>query len=234
MRIAGICPIVFMVTKGFYLPCLSHRLERGEWTAMKMRKVLHGAQASRPHFLRLLTLCAFFAAGIIAGQLIGPPLLKDGGSELTEYLQSYAGVASELTAEPLSLLRVLAAYFRVPLLLLLLGFCTFGAVMIPVVCAVQGFLLSFAVSCFAAAYGSSGLMLTLAAFGVRAAILLPCVLLIAQWAFDRTVCRLQGEKAAPGGGRRRLFLCFVLLLVGTVLELAVVPRLIALALGSGS
>ena len=93
---------------------------------MKMRKVLHGAQASRPHFLRLLTLCAFFAAGIIAGQLIGPPLLKDGGSELTEYLQSYAGVASELTAEPLSLLRVLAAYFRVPLLLLLLGFCTFA------------------------------------------------------------------------------------------------------------
>ena len=109
-----------MVTKGFYLPCLSHRLERGEWRAMKMRKVLHGAQASRPHILRLLTLCAFFAVGIVAGQLIGQMALRDSGSELTEYLQSYAGIAAEITAEPVSVLRVLAAYFRVPLLLLLL------------------------------------------------------------------------------------------------------------------
>lgn len=199
-----------------------------------MRKVLHGAQASRPHILRLLTLCAFFAVGIVAGQLIGPMALRDSGSELTEYLHSYAGIAAEITAEPVSVLRVLAAYFRVPLLLLLLGFCTFGAVLIPVVCAVQGFLLSFAVSCFAAAFGSGGLSLTLAAFAVRAAILLPCALVIAQWAFDRTVSRLQGEKAATGGGQRHLFVCFALLLTGAVLELAVVPRLIALALGSGS
>lgn len=80
-----------------------------------------------------------FAAGIIVGQIAGPAVLRDSGSELTEYLQSYAGAASQLTAEPVSVLQVFAAYFRVPLLLLLLGFCTFGAVVVPVVCAVQGF-----------------------------------------------------------------------------------------------
>lgn len=232
MRIQENCPIVFMVTKGFYLPCLSHRLERGEWTAMKMRKVLHGAQASRSHILRLVTLCAFFAAGIIVGQIAGPAVLRDGGSELTEYLQSYAGAASQLTAEPVSVLQVFAAYFRVPLLLLLLGFCTFGAVVVPVVCAVQGFLLSFAVSCFAAAFGSGGLALTLAAFGVRAVLLLPCVLMIGQWAFDRTLSRLTGEKPSEVS-RRPVFVCFALLLLGAVLELSVVPQLITLALSSG-
>lgn len=199
-----------------------------------MQKVLHRAQASRPHTLRLVTLCAFFAVGIIAGQCVGAAALQENGSELTEYVQGYIGAASVYPVEPVSVLRTFAAYFRVPLLLLLLGFCTFGAVVIPVVCTVQGFLLSFAVGCFASAFGRSGFLLTLAAFGVRSAVLLPCALLIGQWAFERAICRLQGEKAAPTIGRQRVFLCFLLLLLGALLELTVVPRLITLAIGQGS
>ena len=122
-----------------------------------------------------------------------------------------------------------AAYLREPAVIFLLGFCTFGAAVIPLVCLWQGFTLSFAVACFAASLGRDGVLLSLAAFGIRGVILIPCTLLTAQWAFDKALARLLGEKAAPSR-RGPLAACLALLLLGTVLEVTAVPRLFALLL----
>lgn len=61
--------------------------------------------------------------------------------------------------------------------------------------------------------------------------MLPCTLLVAQWAFDKTLCRLRGESAAGTAAQRwRLIGCFIVLILGAVLEMTVVPRLFTLAL----
>ena len=195
---------------------------------MKLRKVFHKAPASSARIPRLLTLCAFFAAGIVAGQVAQHAVT---GGELADYLRSYAGMVAENGAAQASLLRVSVAYLREPTIIFLLASCSFGAVAIPLVCAWQGFTLSFAVACFAGSLGQEGVLLSLAAFGLRSVVVLPCTLLVAQWAFDKTLCRLRGESAAGTAAQRwRLIGCFIVLILGAVLEMTVVPRLFILAL----
>ena len=112
-------------------------------------------------------------------------------------LRRYAGLVAESGPTQASLPMAAAAYLREPAVIFLLGFCTFGAAVLPLVCLWQGFTLSFAVACFAASLGRDGVLLSLAAFGIRGVILIPCTLLTAQWAFDKALARLLGEKAAP-------------------------------------
>lgn len=195
---------------------------------MKLRKVLHRAQASQPRISRLLLLCAFFAVGIVGGQLV-PRTTVSG--ELAEYVRGLAHLTAQNDTIKASLLGVAAAYLREPAVLFLLSFCAFGTVLIPLVCAWQGFTLSFAVACLANGLGRDGFFLSLAAFGIRAIILLPCTLLIAQWALERALLRLQkngGDSTALW--RRRLLLCLMLLVLGIVLEAMLVPQLFSLAL----
>lgn len=189
---------------------------------MRLRKVFHRAQASQPQIPRLLMLCAFFAAGIIFGQIAQTAVAS---SELAEYLRHYAGWLAQDGMTGVSFWQVVVSYLREPLAVLLFGFCTFGAAVIPLVCAWQGFTLSFAVACFSASFGSSGILLSLAAFGVRSVILLPCTLVLARWALDRALCRLRGEASPQTGPWWLLPGCCILLTLGTVLEMTVVPRL---------
>ena len=201
---------------------------------MKLCKVFHRAQASPSHPLRLLMLCAFFAVGIIVGQVIQYAVGSDGNTELAAYLRGYAGmIAEQETVVSSSAIQVAIAYFRGPLLLFLLGFCTFGAVAIPLVCGMQGFILSYAVACFAATLGYQGVPLSLAAFGLRGVVTLPCSLIIAQWALDKTIQRLKGEPfAGSAAQRRRLTACFFILALGAILEIILVPKFFLLILGS--
>ena len=195
---------------------------------MKLRKVFHKAPASPARIPRLLTQCAFFAAGIVSGQVVQHTVT---GGELADYLRAYAGMVAENGATQASLPRVMAAYLREPVIIFLLGSCSFGAIAIPLVCAWQGFTLSFAVACFAGSLGQEGVLLSLAAFGLRSVVVLPCTLLVAQWAFDKTLCRLRGGSAAGTAARRwKLAGCFIALFLGAVLEMTVVPRLFVLAL----
>ena len=91
---------------------------------MKLRKVFHKAPASSARIPRLLTLCAFFAAGIVAGQVAQHAVT---GGELADYLRSYAGMVAENGAAQASLLRVAVAYLREPTIIFLLASCSFGA-----------------------------------------------------------------------------------------------------------
>ena len=195
---------------------------------MKLRKVFHKAQAPQPRIARLLLLCAFFAAGIMGGQLAPR---GTAGEELAEYARGLAALATE-NSMVAALPSVAAAYLREPVLLFLLSFCGFGAAVIPLVCAWQGFALSFAVACLAKSLGQEGFFLSLAVFGIRGAILLPCTLLVAQWALDRSLSRLRRQKTDEDTAfwRRRLAVCLILLLAGVALEAMLVPKLFSLAL----
>lgn len=127
---------------------------------------------------------------------------------------------------PRRFLQIVWAYVRYPAAVFLLGFTAWGVLFIPLVCAAQGFFLSFAVQCFASAMGRQGVALALAALGLRCLFVLPCLLMIASDGFA-AAWRLAERQKPEVRDRRRLVICVFVLLTGTVAECALVPRLFA-------
>ena len=112
----------------------------------------------QPPKARLYILCLFLAAGILAGFLAGRTVASEDLLSLSRYVTGYARLNAE---EPRSagLWQVLWTYLRYPAAALLLGCTAWGVMLIPLTCAAQGFFLSFAVQCFAAALGKQGVVL---------------------------------------------------------------------------
>ena len=158
----------------------------------------------RPYFL-LAASYGFFCYDPVNRPLVGVLL----GATAVSWLCGL--IIGKVKAKPV---RVLA------LLVTVLGFCgAAGAALILPVLAAEGFFLSFSAGCFAAALGRSGVLLALAAFGVRCLIVLPCSIYPAM---------LVGER----NRWRKLAVCGALLLLGMALELTLVPRLVQWALGT--
>ena len=172
--------------------------------------------------LRIPVLSAFTLLGIVTGQIAGHCVSAEHLEELGSCLSAYA-----LTQT--SAWRLLAVYLQWPLAALLLGYCTLGVGLLPLLCGVEGFLLSFAVSCFCALLGRRGILLALAALGVRALVLLPCGLIASDWAFSRACRMVSGEKLTHTVPLR-LLACGAILFLGIGLEFFFSPGWIAKAL----
>ncbi|MBD9203738.1 MAG: hypothetical protein EGQ29_04005 [Clostridiales bacterium] len=179
----------------------------------------------QPPKARLYILCLFLAAGILAGFLAGRTVASEDLLSLSRYVTGYARLNAE---EPRSagLWQVLWTYLRYPAAAFLLGCTAWGVMLIPLTCAAQGFFLSFAVQCFAAALGKQGVVLALAALGLRCLFTIPCLLTIAADSFACAWRRAERQKPEVRD-RRSVIICVFVLLTGTVAECALVPRLFA-------
>ena len=113
----------------------------------------------------LLALSLFFAFGVFLGQAVFEYTTGGTAQELERYVSDFLLLeeAGELTSQ--AVFSTLVLYFRYPLLALLFGFTAFGVVLLPGLTTVFGFFLSFAVSCFTAAFGKEGTLLAFAVFG---------------------------------------------------------------------
>ena len=178
-----------------------------------------------PPRTRLYILCLFFAAGMLAGHLACRAVPSDDLTALRSYVMGYAQLSSEERGCA-GLAQVVWVYFRYPAAAFLLGFTAWGVMLIPLVCAAQGFFLSFAVQCFAAALGKQGVVLALAALGLRCLFTIPCLLTIAADSFACAWRRAERQKPEVRD-RRSVIICVFVLLTGTVAECALVPRLFA-------
>ena len=181
--------------------------------------------AIQPPSARLYILCLFFAAGMLAGFFAQRTLSAEDLTALSEYVSGYAQLTAE-RRQSAGLWQLLWAYGRWPAAAFLLGCTAWGVMLIPLVCAAQGFSLSFAVQCFAAALGRQGVALALAALGLRCLFVTPCLLVIASERFAGAWRRAEHQKPEPPDGRR-LLACVFVLLTGTVAECALVPRFFA-------
>lgn len=179
----------------------------------------------QPPKARLYILCLFLAAGVLAGFLAGRTVAPEDLLSLSRYVTGYARLNAE---EPRSagLWQVLWTYLRYPAAAFLLGCTAWGVMLIPLTCATQGFFLSFAVQCFAAALGKQGVVLALAALGLRCLFTIPCLLTIAADSFACAWRRAERQKPEVRD-RRSAIICVFVLLTGTVAECALVPRLFA-------
>jgi len=169
------------------------------------------------------------------GQAFSSAAAETTGQELTTYLRGYLSLEPELSGR--TAVSALVLYFRYPLLALLLGYSSIGVILLPMTAAAFGFFLSFSVCCFAAAFGSDGVLLALAVFGVRCLISLPCFFLLAVSAWENSAAL-----ASFGRGRRtasvhrgrfywqRTGLCTAALLAGACFEWFCSPWLLRLVL----
>ena len=206
-----------------------------------MKKLAKGPLASSLPCMLLLAL--FFLGGAILGQVLAGRVPGETGLELRQYLEDYVRLGGEVS--PGAAVSAAAVYFRYPLLAFLLGFASIGVVLLPVSAAAFGFFLSFAVCCFTAAFGPDGVLLALAALGLRCVVTMPCFFLLASSSYGTAaglaaVSFGSGRRTAPACGRvewRRFGACSLALAAGVCGELTLTPALLRLALervlGSG-
>ena len=170
-----------------------------------------------------LILALAFLLGVLGGHLAAGAGSGSAAEELGGYLRAYSQAAS--AQQGTSPLAVLFAYFRMPVLLLVLSLISRGGWLIPPAMAGHGFLLAFSVRSIAAALGRKGLLIAFAAFGLRCCFVLPCCFFLAARRPDLT---------APAPEIRRflfsLFGCVAALLAGCAAEIAFGPRLFTWAL----
>lgn len=174
-----------------------------------------------------------FLLGNALGHLCGG-LIKDWQyQELGDFILSYA--ASSIGSHSLPLPRVVFSYFRLPVAISLLGLAVCGTWIVPALVFGQGFFLAYSIHCYSVCLGRAGVLLAAAAFGIRCLFLLPCVFYLASRSLSRATCLRDGKtlRDCSSAGIRTsypLFFCFIALLIGCIIELSLVPRLIALVL----
>ena len=174
-----------------------------------------------------LTFAGLYLIGVIAGHLIGNSVTDLQHQELLAYLRSYAQCAAS-THHP-SPVQVLFSYYRGPLALFLAGFAICGVWLIPLLVLGQGFSLAFSVNCFAVSLGRSGVMLAIAAFGVRCLFVIPCSLYLATKSWPsanhlRLGDRTKGKGKVSDSGIFPMIVCGIVLLIGCIIEISLVPR----------
>lgn len=186
--------------------------------------------------LIMLLLAALLATGIICGYIFAGNCAAETSGELGRYFEGYFSLSSQDTLSAAAVLRTLLCFFRAPLLVFLLGFASIGVVLIPLLCAFEGFLFSFSVVCFASTLGRESFLLLMALFATRMLFVLPCTLILG-------ISSLEKARSLAlfsiGNGKRvrpitygmdywyRFGICCVCLLIGSVLELWLVPQFLS-------
>lgn len=182
----------------------------------------------------------FFVLGLYAGRFFAAREAAQVSAELDRYLRAWAETAQDTALTWRQVFRSLLLYFRYPLLAFLLGFASFGVVLLPLLGAAMAFSFSYSVSCFTAAFGSRGVTLALAVLGLRCLITLPCFFMLGDQAlrssWELTCCTLgQGHRRAGALYDRAYFLRFLCsaaaLTAGAGLDLWLTPWLLRLAAG---
>ena len=199
---------------------------------MKVHRLVRRPGETGEIRVKLLTVCFFFAVGAVLGFALHGVVTSEDDQGLREYILQYAGLAAEKKITPTALFSVAGSYFRYPLLVILLGQATIGVVLIPLLCLLQGCSLAFSIACFSSALGRSGVLLAVAAFGLRWFLLLPCLFLLAAEHLGITqratiVRKRKSGKHQESGQRRHLHLalCLFVLLVGVIAESVLLPRI---------
>ena len=186
---------------------------------------------------RVLLLSLFFLCGIFAGQALAARGAVVVGGELTKYLRRYVTIDGSVSLR--TVLSAILLYLRYPMVVALLGFSSIGIAIIPAITTALGFFLSFSVSCFAAVFGSDGVLLAAAVLGVRCLVMLPCYFLVAVYAWGSSAAL---ASLSFGRGRRsasvsygprwwtRLLVCVFILMCGVCAELFCVPLFLQMVL----
>lgn len=203
---------------------------------MKRKRHFQNKEAFLPPLLFLLLCCL---CGIILGQVYANQVSESVIIEIKRYLKDYICLDGIRESSSEAFFSTLWGYFRYPIISYLLSFSSIGVLLLPIVALIFGFFLSFSVSCFTAAYGSYGVVVSFAVIGVRCMVTLPCFLIVSVHAFRKSAfmansvfgrCR---RAIAPQSGLfhlKSLCVLSLILILGVCIDIILSPQFLHLAL----
>lgn len=172
--------------------------------------------------LAVLGIC--FSLGALGGFFFSG--WGENSPELSDYLLRYFQMAGQGSGVEPPVWASVWDLARWPLAALLLGSTALGAVGIPILLSVRGFLLSYAASMFGRMFGLAGVAASLTAFGVTAFVAVPVLFVAASDAFRQSLGRLSGERVPAWEVRAQtLGPCAGLLVLAAALQQTVMPAL---------
>lgn len=181
-----------------------------------------------------LTVC--FAVGGAGGCVFAGRLGTEIQTRLLDYFSDYFAVLNGNTTAGFSSLSAVWEILRWPLLTFFLGFTALGVIGLPAVFCVRGFLLSYAVAVLVRLYGTGGMAVSLAVFGVSGFLVLPALFILGVDSFrgaGAMAVKLTGDSkrtSPPEQGRLlRAGCCGALLVAASVLQLHLTPVLLTAA-----
>lgn len=177
-----------------------------------------------------LTQLAILGVCFLAGGLSGFFFSTLGGdsSELMNYLGRYFQLAGQGSGVEPSLWSSVWELTRWPLAAFLLGSTALGALGLPVLLGIRGFLLSFATATLARLFGLPGVAASLAVFGVTVLVAVPVLFVVSVDAFRQSLDRLSGERPPAWNQRiQALSPCVGLLVLAVALQQTLMPALLA-------
>ncbi len=168
----------------------------------------------------LALLAVPFLLGGLFGCLLAGKTAGNGSQSLMEYLQSYLDLLRSGAAGTPGLLDTVWGIVRFPLCAVLLGFTVLGILGLPILFALRGFLLSFAIASFARMFGTEGVFLAFLLFGITGVIEIPAFFILGVQSATMSVRQLERKKS--GGHRilgcdRHYFLCLIICAVALVI-----------------
>lgn len=187
--------------------------------------------------LVLLSIC--FLAGTIAGCLWAGGVAGQGSDTLASYIDGYLSAARTGTLTVPSVFSVLFETLRWPVLVFLLAFTAAGVIGIPILFAVRGFLMAFAVASFVRVLGGTGSILAFLLFGITGLFTVPVLFVLGTQGLSACfilASRLKGERRSGGVYGKRYFLrcglCAAVLLLSVLCEQTILPSLLAAVAGT--
>lgn len=218
------------------LPEITCEVEREMTGARKTRKLRCVTMEAVP--LRSLLLALFLLLGILAGYVLSGRCSDGAAGELRRYFDRYLASRHAAALSTEAVLRTLVCFLRAPVAAFLLGFASIGVLGLPLLFAAQGLTLSFSLFSFAGAMGRGAFLLLPALFAIRLLFVLPCTFLLGDAALEKSrdlaiLSRFGGKRARPvvygAAYWYRFAVCCVCLLIGSALELWLVPLFLSAA-----
>lgn len=176
--------------------------------------------------------------GLYLGYLLARQQATVVAPELRAYLGAYSLAAERSALSAQQVLQTFFLYYRYPMLAFLLGFASFGILLIPPLSALLTFSFSYAVCCFTASFGSKGIALAASLLGLRYCLTLPCFFVLAapslrtSWELTRCTLGQSARRTAILFDRTyflRFFIVAAILAAGAMLDLWLAPWLLSLA-----
>ena len=172
-------------------------------------------------WLHSLLLAVFFFLGVLSGIGCAARVPEGVSGELSRYLSAYLDAVRQQAAPVPGIRQLAAAYFWGPAAAFFCGFSAVGVLLLPLLAMACGFFPAYTVSCLTAAFGSRGVWLAAALFGLRYLVVIPCFFLLAAPSLRTASARLRFQSRPADAESRRGWLhfacvCLVLLLGGWV------------------
>jgi len=164
------------------------------------------------------------AATLLLGAALGAfaALLLPTDTPMNEYLTGIGASGATFAARFASSLVSMGKF---PLLATLLAFSLLGVVGVPIVLAIRGLLLGFAVTSLTRYCGATAVLPILGAFATEALIAVPSLLVCSARMTDASLSLLRRGKPYDAAFLRTILTCTVVTAVAAALEAAVSPML---------